>query len=270
MPRQPRVCGKGCGKIIRSRNQSGICRNCQTKTRRCADCETPIRPQNVHGLCAQCYKEARKQILSTTQRADALVMLRAGHTQKEVAAAMGVKPHHISELAIDHNIGLPTRRLADIIAAALDVSGVDRAVLMSPLRKRQVSTLRHAIAIVGKECGQSLTRIGTALGRDHSSVLNGQRKAADRMRRDPDFAALVQAIRDWRPVERVAVEQVAPPVIALPPVVAPKPVTTGRNCLPRNNFDSAADTADNGHTFHRSMARASADFGAALRRAMAA
>jgi hypothetical protein len=56
--------------------------------------------------------------------------------------------------------------------------------------------VRHAVAKIAHEAGRhSYPEIGRRLGgRDHSTVLHSHRKCIERMRREPDYAALVRRL----------------------------------------------------------------------------
>lgn len=83
----------------------------------------------------------------------------------------------------------PPVRVADVIAATVKVSGIDREALTGPGKARLVAHWRHAAFAAARERTRaSTTLIGRAFGRDHSTVIYG---AAAARKRDPQ---LIEAI----------------------------------------------------------------------------
>lgn len=122
------------------------------------------------------------------------------------------------------------------IRAAADYFGVPFEGVFGSCRERPFVLARFAVAYVMREReGQSYPQIGRRLKRDHSSILHGHRQARDLMRRDPDFAAFVNAQLDlprYSPVAAILespftpweAAPVPPPKVAVwkPPVTVPK------------------------------------------------
>jgi hypothetical protein len=80
-----------------------------------------------------------------------------------------------------------------VIATAADMVGVSVAELLGARRYREIAEARFAIMAVYSAAGWSLPRIGRMLGdRDHTTVLNGLRRAERLLASDPYFAAMVK------------------------------------------------------------------------------
>lgn len=80
------------------------------------------------------------------------------------------------------------------VAAAFEVSAGD---ILSTSRMKRFVEPRHVVMLLFRQlCNLSSPDIGSRLGRDHTSVLSGQRRVEARMAANPDFAAKVDAIRD--------------------------------------------------------------------------
>jgi len=81
------------------------------------------------------------------------------------------------------------------------LTGVSEAALASPSRVTHVVAARHAFVLVMRErSAWSYPQIGHFLGgRDHSTIVNSERKALARCASDPEFAALVDALREIEP-----------------------------------------------------------------------
>lgn len=85
-------------------------------------------------------------------------------------------------------------RIATIIAACARVWDVPVATIHSLRRHRRYAWPRQAAMSLSRELGHhSLTVIGRAFGRDHSTVFHAVRVVSERVHADAEFAALVQA-----------------------------------------------------------------------------
>jgi chromosomal replication initiation ATPase DnaA len=87
--------------------------------------------------------------------------------------------------------------MAEVLAAVARAGGVDRAEIVGPSQGRHLTPLRQLTMYLLREvcAGASLPAIGHFLGRDHTTVHYGCRKAAHRLRTDPDFSRRYDAIR---------------------------------------------------------------------------
>lgn len=86
----------------------------------------------------------------------------------------------------------------DIIRAAARASCMTVEYLRGPKRNRRVMRTRFALYWVLRERGASFAQIGMWMSRDHSTVIYGQRRAADLIERDPSFREFCQTLRDMR------------------------------------------------------------------------
>lgn len=88
------------------------------------------------------------------------------------------------------------RRMADIAAIACDVGALKMDVLMGPSRKGRIPRMRHACYLIAKESGYSYPQIGKFFGgRDHSTIINGVKRAEDLCAHRPEYKAIVERIR---------------------------------------------------------------------------
>ena len=99
----------------------------------------------------------------------------------------------LSELASKANLLTPGR----IIAAVARQFQVPEAELCGPRRTRQLALPRQvAMYLIREETDESLPRIGQALGgRDHTTVMYGYERIADRLETDEGLRRQVLAIR---------------------------------------------------------------------------
>ncbi|WP_311271059.1 helix-turn-helix domain-containing protein [Sphingobium sp. WCS2017Hpa-17] len=80
-----------------------------------------------------------------------------------------------------------------IIERAAEISGYPVSILRGPARDRPICMVRWAIMAALRARGLSLATIGRLLNRHHTSVISGLERI-ERLRRDPSFASLVEAI----------------------------------------------------------------------------
>lgn len=80
-----------------------------------------------------------------------------------------------------------------IIERAAAISGYPVSVLRGPARDRPIYTVRWAVMAILRARGLSLATIGRLLNRDHTTIISGLERA-DRLRRDPSFTDLLEAL----------------------------------------------------------------------------
>lgn len=79
-------------------------------------------------------------------------------------------------------------RLTDVLDAVLEVTGVTRDDFDGITRARHVTDARHMfVALARKKTTRSLPEIGRWYGKDHTTVLNSERRAQDLMADRPGF-----------------------------------------------------------------------------------
>jgi len=269
-----KVC-KGCGCYLRQRNVTGRCRDCQPSKaralRRCSVCDTQLGGANKSGLCAAHHIQAR---VDGARGRDQRIIeaLTAGHSRSQVAAAMGLSIHTIHRIADRLPPKLPTRRLADIVAAAARIAGVSRDDIIGPSRFRKFTLPRQVVCLLAMEAGHSSSRVAAYLDRDHSTVLHGREAAKALAQLNADFAAYVERVRKGEDAEFSVTAQ---PVttVSVPSRPAPLPVARSAvraaaeaNKASREDEDEfSADIDENvGRAFHRNIVAGSI----ALRRAI--
>ncbi len=85
--------------------------------------------------------------------------------------------------------------LNELIQAGIRATGISEEVLLSGDRTRRVLHLRYAIIYIAREKGNlPYTAIGRALRRNHSTIINGWKRARRLYARNQDFRELVEAI----------------------------------------------------------------------------
>lgn len=102
-------------------------------------------------------------------------------------------------------------RIEALVEVVANHTGYTPKQIRGPGRTRSLVDARHAVMRLARDEGFSLSEIGGALGRDHTSVHHGCRRAAREIVRSAgEWMAFVQlAERWWRgsaPVRRYRVE----------------------------------------------------------------
>ena len=128
-----------------------------------------------------------RELEGALTRAFALADLTGAKLEEETIEAS------LSELASRANLLTPGR----IIAAVAQQFQVPEADLCGPRRTRQLALPRQvAMYLIREETDESLPRIGQALGgRDHTTIMYGYERIADRLETDEGLRRQVHAIR---------------------------------------------------------------------------
>lgn len=79
---------------------------------------------------------------------------------------------------------------ADIFDAVAQAWGITIFSLLSAARSQRASRPRFAVAMLLRNRGLPLTRIGSVIRRDHTSVINAIKRATDLLENDPKWATL--------------------------------------------------------------------------------
>ena len=87
--------------------------------------------------------------------------------------------------------------LAEVLAAVARAGNVGREEIVGASQGRRLTPLRQLTMLLLRELcdGASLPAIGHFLGRDHTTVHYGCRKAEERLRSDPGFRLLYETVR---------------------------------------------------------------------------
>ncbi len=87
--------------------------------------------------------------------------------------------------------------MAEVLRAVARTSGLAQEMLRGLGQARRLACVRQLVMYLLRELcpGASLPAIGLFLGRDHSTILYGCRRAAARLDRDPAFRRLYEAAR---------------------------------------------------------------------------
>jgi chromosomal replication initiation ATPase DnaA len=91
----------------------------------------------------------------------------------------------------------PRVPVAAILRAVSAEFGIPEAELLSPRRMARSCVPRHAVMGLARQMTRhSSTALGRMLRRDHTTVLSASRRHAERLARDPDYAARVRAVSE--------------------------------------------------------------------------
>ncbi|WP_090229620.1 helix-turn-helix domain-containing protein [Filomicrobium insigne] len=88
----------------------------------------------------------------------------------------------------------PPIRVKAIIASVSSEFGVTPQEIVGPRQNRNLIAARCAVACLARRAGRSLPQIGRVLNRHHATILNAERRAAQRMTVDPEFRRCVETI----------------------------------------------------------------------------
>lgn len=96
------------------------------------------------------------------------------------------------------------RAIEEVIYAVAEVYGVAPTELIGRARTKTITEARICVYAVARRCTRmSYPEIGSALNRDHTTVINGCASAKQKSARDPYFAGVVEELceRFGEPVE---------------------------------------------------------------------
>lgn len=144
---------------------------------------------------------------------------------------------------------LTTKDICHLVAAHTGVSVED---IKSLSRKRKVARARQAVLYIARQQGMSYPVIGARMGRDHSTVIYACEQVPELAKRDPKYAAMIEAVSrgEWPENQAPSYVPTYAPIIRLPKVKA--------NPIPQH------DNEDSAHLFHKEVAKGSAALLAAL------
>lgn len=75
-------------------------------------------------------------------------------------------------------------RMREILRAAAEATGVSGQEIVGRSRSPEICAVRHEVMLIAHEQGYSLPMVGRMLGgRDHTTVLNGVRRAREKRER---------------------------------------------------------------------------------------
>lgn len=117
--------------------------------------------------------------------------------QEVVAAVKPVRVH------------APLSGIYDIYRLVADHCGIEFEELVSPNRYKPQVRARQLALLLARDVfpSASLVRLGTALNRDHTTVLHNLAAGSQRLSADPEFRADLQALREK--IEGIGVRRVA-------------------------------------------------------------
>lgn len=93
--------------------------------------------------------------------------------------------------------------VAAIIARASKVFGVPAISILSPNRDRHTVEARFAVMKVARDAlGYSFPQIGTAMNRDHTTVMDGYRRAGEWSIEKPEYARKVERTYQFASIRR--------------------------------------------------------------------
>lgn len=156
----------------------------------CIDCNRWLDRKRLTGLCrpCSCARTAKRN-------AEICRLRRKGVSLERLAVRFGLS---VSGIRTATKQDLPPRVLkaymADIIAAACEISGFTPQELRSHSKPAPLNNVRQAVYYIGFKCGHFYSQICRSLARDHSSVIHGKVKCEARMAEDATYADLVNRI----------------------------------------------------------------------------
>lgn len=101
----------------------------------------------------------------------------------------------------------------ELIQVAAQSIGETVEAMLGRCREQKLARARQAVYLVAYEAGMKPYRIAKDFGgRDHKTVTYGIDIAQEMLRRDPDFAKLVEALRFRAPIKRKALPRLLPEV----------------------------------------------------------
>lgn len=169
-------------------------------------------------------------------------------------------------------------RIGDIMALASRMSGIALEELLGESRFQRVAAIRLAGYYVARKQGHPYSIIGKRVGRDHSTVIAGVRRAEEHAKRSPQYASFLKQLDKaaleadpFIPGPIVLVKQ-SNPRHRRPSAAKPKPIVAVEiktACKPRNDFRTETG-ADGSHAFHKRIATGSALLARAIAEARAA
>ncbi len=105
--------------------------------------------------------------------------------------------NHIGMKDDEATWGPPSPSVRCIVDAAAEVFAIPACELLSARRTRDVVEARQAIYLLARQLTpKSLPTIGRAINRDHTSVLVGSRKAAERYSSEPEIAEKIDRTKE--------------------------------------------------------------------------
>lgn len=87
----------------------------------------------------------------------------------------------------------PGRPILSVVRKAAAITGVPVSDILSPSRQAAICWVRWAVMLAASE-RHSFAGIGRALGRDHTTVIAGVKRARGLRAKDVPFALLVEAL----------------------------------------------------------------------------
>lgn len=87
---------------------------------------------------------------------------------------------------------------SELIAKIEEIFGIEPGSIQGKSHKREISEARHAYCLVERQSGKTLARIGSSLGRDHSTAWNSVDKATDLMFVDSNYKNKVKEITEFQ------------------------------------------------------------------------
>lgn len=105
-------------------------------------------------------------------------------------------------------------RIADIVEAVCEITGVHRRELLSVFRDHVLIEARHCVCVIARhEAGRSYPEIGRFLDRDHTTILYAVRTWSSKVARQPHLRTVQDRATAlaWRKCEqrRVAMASLA-------------------------------------------------------------
>jgi chromosomal replication initiation ATPase DnaA len=94
------------------------------------------------------------------------------------------------------NSNNPDAKMGDICTKVCLVFGIYLTDLKGSSRLTNVVNARKVATLIGRECGNTFHEIGKAICRDHTTVMNSMKKAANHLETENEFREMAHRVRE--------------------------------------------------------------------------
>lgn len=232
----------------------------------CSRCEKKITANNKSGMCINCVNTQAE-----TERHDMLREYLRGDLFREIGARRNMSRHTVAWAIYKHFPGVKRATQESVVDRIIDIAAklcdVSYGEVIGSMRSNRFMRARMAVSLVASERGCPFSLIGKVMGkRDHSTIINATEKAKVAIRRDPQFAFIVNELSRLLNTDCVVddIMSAVPPQRPRPEKRKAKPEKKGR----RMNEEEWDDYNSANHRI--AMQKGSMKLKAAIERALAA